>query len=107
MPLYFRSDKMADEIMTEPGESVVAPNEDLSIDTLAGMSDEELAHILGFDTQIEKVKADLAAMQKLTGDEREKAEANITKIFTPHICAHDFHYALSDAKETDAHMTSD
>jgi len=98
---------MADDTMEEPGDASIAPSEDLSIDALAAMSDEELAHILGFDTQIEKVKADLAAMQKLTGDEREKAEANITKIFTPHICAHDFHYALSDAKENDDHMTSD
>jgi hypothetical protein len=88
-------------------EDAVEPNADLSIDKLAGMSDQELAHILGFDTQIEKVKADLKAMQELTGDEREKAEENITKIFTPHICAHDFHYALSDAKENDDHMTSD
>lgn len=97
---------MADT-MEEPGDTSMAPSEDLSIDTLVALSDDELAHILGFDTQIKRVRDSLTEMQKLTGEKRQKAEEEIVKIFTPHISAGDFSYALDCATMEHDHMSSD
>lgn len=68
------------------------------VDKLVGMSDADLQAVLGWDTKMTQIKADIAEMAKLTGKAREEAEKEVTRMLTPSVDAHNIHWALEDAK---------
>jgi hypothetical protein len=69
-----------------------------SIEHLAGLSDEELHHMLGHKKVLEEARAGLAEAQKLTGKARDHAEKRIEEMFTPHIYGGEFKYLAEDAR---------
>lgn len=68
------------------------------IDTLSGMDDAALAAKFGFDKKLDKAKADIAELSKLSGDARTAAAKRVDNVLNPTVYADELGWIASDAK---------
>lgn len=72
--------------------------EEMTIEKLAKMTDQQLLAAFGFLEQLATAKEQIAEMNKLTGDAREKAQDRIEEMFAPKVYPNEFKYIVESAK---------
>lgn len=70
----------------------------MNIETLAGMSDDDLNKALGLNRQLEEAKKGIKEMNALQGDARKEAEERVAKMFQPNVYPGEFKWIAKDAE---------
>jgi len=70
----------------------------MNIETLVGMSDDDLNKALGLNRQLEEAKKGIKEMNALQGDARKEAEERVSKMFQPNVYPGEFKWIAKDAE---------
>lgn len=72
--------------------------EKITLDKLKSMTDEQLLDVLGYKNKVESFKEDIAKADGLKGEARKKIEADIERMFTPHVYPEDLKWKIEHAE---------